>query len=94
MDGTWNLTSLYISSLDNLSLERLDVTLFSSLTSLQELNVSDNKIREVPSELRLPHLKELDVRNNKLTSLAFVTQFPSLTDIYIEGNPIHVSEML
>lgn len=60
--------------------------LFNQLTSLTELDLSDNQLTDIPRELTLPKLTILDLAENKLSSVDFVTQFPNLKSLYLKNN--------
>jgi len=58
----------------------------NKLISLKTLDLSNNEIRTIPSDLRLKKLQTLDLSNNQLTDVDFVKHLPSLDALYLEEN--------
>jgi Leucine-rich repeat (LRR) protein len=69
----------------------VDASVFQKLTSLRVLNLANNELRMLPSDLGLHNLRRLDVSDNCLQSVEFVEQLPKLEDLRIEGNGFQVS---
>lgn len=88
--GIWDCGQSLIGqccwSLSGHDLHSIDVELFNQLTSLTELDLSDNQLTDIPRELTLPKLTILDLAENKLSSVDFVTQFPNLKSLYLKNN--------
>ncbi|KAK2181384.1 hypothetical protein NP493_401g04030 [Ridgeia piscesae] len=55
------------------------------------LDVSENHLRDIPTDVGLPLLRKLDCSDNQLYSLGFVKQFPRLEELYVEGNGLESS---
>lgn len=70
----------------------IDASVFQKLTSLRTLNLANNELRTLPSDLGLLSLCRLDVSDNCLQSVEFVEQMPKLEDLRIEGNGFQVGQ--
>ena len=78
-------------SLSNLHLTELDEALMQKLINLETLNLSQNQLTSIPSDLKLDKLKKLDISQNNLTDLDFLSQFSALQEVFVEGNKHDVS---
>ncbi|XP_029468476.1 leucine-rich repeat and WD repeat-containing protein 1 isoform X2 [Rhinatrema bivittatum] len=77
---TLNLSKLHLRAQD------LDLKLFSQLEKLEELDLSDNVLSEVPSGLMLPRLRVLNCSSNQLEDVTSLRQFPCLEQLTYEDN--------
>jgi len=66
----------------------IDSSLFNQLVKIESLNLSKNRIHEVPSALFLPALKTLDLSDNTISTLKFLANFPSLETLHVSANPL------
>lgn len=86
LEGLQNsLQSLIISEI-NMSTSGLFLPCMPALT---QLNISNNRVDEIPSSLGCSPLRELDIRNNHLLSLnhsLILSLSVNLSQIYISGN--------
>ena len=82
------MKTLFFSSLSNCGIVELDSKIVQQLTSLEELNLSKNKLSKL--ELRdhtvLPSLKVLDVSQNQLNCVDELISFPSLESLVLSDN--------
>ncbi|KAG8509878.1 Leucine-rich repeat and WD repeat-containing protein 1 [Galemys pyrenaicus] len=67
--------------------EHLDPKLLCRLTQLQELDLSNNQLETLPTNLGLPHLRVLRCANNQLGDVTALCQFTKLEELSLEGNP-------
>ncbi|XP_064613003.1 leucine-rich repeat and WD repeat-containing protein 1-like [Liolophura sinensis] len=84
--GKSSLKAIQTLDLSGQDLHSIDVELFNKLTSLTELDLSNNQLTDLPRELTLPKLTSLDLAENELSSVDFVTQFPRLKSLYLKNN--------
>ncbi|EPY81637.1 hypothetical protein CB1_000724011 [Camelus ferus] len=85
-DWLGKIRSLDLSGLKLLS-EHLDPKLLSRLKQLQELDLSNNQLETLPTNLVLSHLRILHCANNQLGDVTALCQFPQLEELSLEGNP-------
>ncbi|XP_063812136.1 leucine-rich repeat and WD repeat-containing protein 1 [Pseudophryne corroboree] len=83
-----NLKDLKTLNLSKMQLETKDIDpqLFSEMLTLQELNISNNCLSELPAKLSLPNLKVLDFSDNQVEDVTVLQQFPSLEEVMYEEN--------
>ncbi|KAM3932853.1 leucine-rich repeat and WD repeat-containing protein 1 [Leptodactylus fuscus] len=83
-----HLDNLKILNLSKMQLETkdLDTQLFSQLLNLEELDISDNNLSELPGKLRLPKLKVLNFSDNQVEDVTVLQQFPNLEEVMYEEN--------
>jgi Leucine-rich repeat (LRR) protein len=74
-----------------MGLDSLDSEVLNALHSLKVLDVSGNRLREIPCDVCLPNLKKLDCSENQLENLLFLAQLPSLQELHIMGNGLQVN---
>ncbi|XP_074870124.1 leucine-rich repeat and WD repeat-containing protein 1 isoform X1 [Carettochelys insculpta] len=77
---TLNLSKLQLRAGD------LDPRLFSRLRHLQNLDLSDNALEKLPTNLSLPGLRILNCSNNQLEDVTALKQFPLLEELNYENN--------
>ncbi|XP_060575717.1 leucine-rich repeat and WD repeat-containing protein 1-like, partial [Ruditapes philippinarum] len=65
---------------------RIDSEVFNQLKGLQTLDLSQNCLTSIPSDLHLPSLQTLDLSYNQLDSVDFVRQFDNLQQLYLGDN--------
>lgn len=85
-DRLGKIRILDLSGLELLS-EHLDPKLLSRLKQLQELDLSNNQLETLPTNLGLPNLRILRCANNQLGDVTALCQFPHLEELSLEGNP-------
>lgn len=80
--------SYFFYSLSNAGIVELDSKILQQLTSLEELNLSKNKLSKL--ELRdltvVPTLKVLDVSQNQLNCIEGLISFPNLESLVLSDN--------
>lgn len=76
-----NLTVLDLSDAD-----LVNIDFINSLTSLQILGLSGNRIRNGSAIASLRDLEFLDVSENELSDISFVSELANLEVLYVEGN--------
>uniref|UniRef100_UPI00398EC64C leucine-rich repeat and WD repeat-containing protein 1 isoform X2 n=1 Tax=Pristiophorus japonicus TaxID=55135 RepID=UPI00398EC64C len=83
-----NLGQVKKINLSNLNLKAsdLDPKLFSQLRKLEELDVSQNLLTEIPNNLGLVNLKLLNCANNNMEQVTSLNQFENLEDLNCEDN--------
>lgn len=80
------LTSVYIQ---NNKINNLNIDNLSKLPNLRILNISNNTIENIPSDLnRLPSLYTLDIQENKISLVNKIKPPIHLSRLYLHGNPI------
>uniref|UniRef100_A0A8C7KWT8 Leucine-rich repeat and WD repeat-containing protein 1 n=1 Tax=Oncorhynchus kisutch TaxID=8019 RepID=A0A8C7KWT8_ONCKI len=77
---TLNLSKLGLKSSD------LPVPLLSRLRCLEQLDLSGNRLQEMPSGLVLPSLRSLDLTNNEMEDVTTLDTLTTLEDLRIEDN--------
>ncbi|XP_010617247.1 leucine-rich repeat and WD repeat-containing protein 1 isoform X3 [Fukomys damarensis] len=85
-DRLGRIRSLDLSGMELLS-EHLDPKLLCRLTQLQELDLSNNQLEVLPTNLGLSHLRILRCANNQLGDVTALCQFLKLEELSLEGNP-------
>uniref|UniRef100_A0A673W094 Leucine-rich repeat and WD repeat-containing protein 1 n=1 Tax=Salmo trutta TaxID=8032 RepID=A0A673W094_SALTR len=75
-----NLSKLGLKSSD------LPVPLLSRLHCLEQLDLSGNKLQEMPSGLFLPSLRSLDLTNNEMEDVTTLDTLTTLEDLRMEDN--------
>ncbi|XP_021346667.1 leucine-rich repeat and WD repeat-containing protein 1-like [Mizuhopecten yessoensis] len=77
-----------IKSLDlsDKNLTTLDPKIMNQLVTLQSLDLSNNNISSIPTDICLPSLTTFDISDNSISSLSFGQKFPKLASLYIAGN--------
>ncbi|XP_060704127.1 leucine-rich repeat and WD repeat-containing protein 1 isoform X1 [Hemiscyllium ocellatum] len=83
-----NLGQIKKINLSNLNLKTSDFDrkLFSQLRTLEELDVSGNRLTEFPNNLGLSNLRLLNCANNELEQITTLNQFRNLEDLNCEDN--------
>uniref|UniRef100_A0A8C8MD30 Leucine-rich repeat and WD repeat-containing protein 1 n=1 Tax=Oncorhynchus tshawytscha TaxID=74940 RepID=A0A8C8MD30_ONCTS len=77
---TLNLSKLGLKSSD------LPVPLLSRLRCLEQLDLSGNRLQEMPSGLVLPSLRSLDLTNNEMEDVTTLDTLTTLEDLRMEDN--------
>uniref|UniRef100_A0A4W5JRB3 Leucine-rich repeat and WD repeat-containing protein 1 n=1 Tax=Hucho hucho TaxID=62062 RepID=A0A4W5JRB3_9TELE len=77
---TLNLSKLGLKSSD------LPVPLLSRLRCLEQLDLSGNRLQEMPSGLFLPALRSLDLTNNEMEDVTTLATLTTLEDLRTEDN--------
>ena len=80
-------------SLSGRELERLDVQLLNRMPLLEVMNLSDNCLKSMPSNLELKMLKKLDCSENELSDISFLETLTSLRELNMDGNFLDVSSV-
>eukprot|EP00063_Salmo_salar_P077805 XP_014052640.1 PREDICTED: leucine-rich repeat and WD repeat-containing protein 1 [Salmo salar] len=75
-----NLSKLGLKSSD------LPVPLLSRLHCLEQLDLSGNRLQEMPSGLFLPSLRSLDLTNNEMEDVTTLDTLTTLEDLRMEDN--------
>ena len=85
------LVKLEILLLNHNFIENSDFLLNKSLNQLKILNLSSNKLKELPDCFELIGLNELDLSNNKINDLNFrnLRGIKNLKDFYLNKNVIN-----
>ena len=88
LDGI-DLSSVGQLHLDNRQITKIEPPFLNKFTILEELNLSANRIREFPEDIRLPALKKLDLHLNPLVtfSLKALLFMPALEEILFDERP-------
>lgn len=84
-------TRLQFLDLSYSQLERLEMSYFEVAVDLQELRLSGNKIKFIPTEWRCPNLRVLAVDSNSfgVISQGSFRNMPQLTQLKAGNNPYH-----
>lgn len=69
-----------------LKLQDLPVKLLSRLQSLERLDLSGNRLQEMPKNLKLPALHYLDLSDNQMEDVTTLESFSSLEELKMEDN--------
>ncbi|XP_066551331.1 leucine-rich repeat and WD repeat-containing protein 1 isoform X2 [Amia ocellicauda] len=80
-----NIKTLNLSKM-GLCCADLPVALLSRLRGLTRLNLSGNRLRELPSGLQLPGLRVLDCSHNDLEDVSSLEPLSSLEQLQLDGN--------
>ncbi|KAL0994469.1 hypothetical protein UPYG_G00122650 [Umbra pygmaea] len=85
---TTDLEAIKTLNLSNLCLKRgdLHVPLLSRLCSLEKLDLSGNKLQEMPPDLSLPSLRTLDLSNNDMEDVTTLNTLTELEELRLEDN--------
>ncbi|XP_071495270.1 leucine-rich repeat and WD repeat-containing protein 1-like [Diadema antillarum] len=90
--GCSTLQDIVNLDLSNRRISTLDPSVFSRMSSLVDLNVTNNRLTGFPLSLGLRHLKKLNCNNNLLRSVQTLEQFPNLEELHIESNELTVAD--
>ncbi|KAJ7307508.1 hypothetical protein JRQ81_009531 [Phrynocephalus forsythii] len=84
-------TTLRFLDLSHSQLERLDVGYFAAAADLQELRLTGNKIKFIPTKWRCPNLRVLAVDGNSfgVISRGSFVNMPQLSQLKAGNNPYH-----
>ncbi|XP_054846598.1 toll-like receptor 2 [Eublepharis macularius] len=84
-------TTLHFLDMSHSQLERLDMSYFELAVDLQELRLSGNKIKFIPSEWKCPNLRVLQVDGNSfgVISKGSFGNMPHLEYLKAGNNPYH-----
>ncbi|XP_075710309.1 leucine-rich repeat and WD repeat-containing protein 1 [Rhinoderma darwinii] len=77
---TLNLSKMQLDTKD------IDPQYFSQMLNLEELNISNNNLSELPGKLSLPKLKVLNFSDNQVDDVTILRQFPNLEEVMYEDN--------
>ncbi|XP_043909793.1 leucine-rich repeat and WD repeat-containing protein 1 [Protopterus annectens] len=69
-----------------LKTEDLDPGLFSQMKKLEELDLSENLLTEIPNNISLPNLRVLNCAANQLEDVTSLQQFQKLEELSFEDN--------
>uniref|UniRef100_A0A6Q2ZD17 Leucine-rich repeat and WD repeat-containing protein 1 n=1 Tax=Esox lucius TaxID=8010 RepID=A0A6Q2ZD17_ESOLU len=85
---TTKLEEIKTLNLANLCLRRHDlpVPLLSRLCCLEQLDLSGNRLQEMPPGLSLPSLRTLDLSNNDMEDVTTLNSLTTLEELRIEDN--------
>lgn len=75
-----------LTVLDLCDADLVNIDFLNSLTNLQILGLSGNRIRNGDAIASLRDLEFLDVSENELSDISFVSELANLEVLYIEGN--------
>ncbi|XP_006266515.1 toll-like receptor 2 [Alligator mississippiensis] len=84
-------TTLRYLDLSDSQVDRLEMDYFARSTELQELRLSGNKIKFIPSEWRCPSLRVLAIDGNSfgVISKGSFVNMPQLSKLQANNNPYH-----
>lgn len=68
-----------------------DVSLLSTLTSLEVLYLTNNEVIDLTPLASLPKLKALHAEGNKIKDASVLKTFPSLKDVTLWNNPVNAA---
>ncbi|KAM4699101.1 leucine-rich repeat and WD repeat-containing protein 1 [Discoglossus pictus] len=80
-----DLKTLNLSKM-NLESKDLDPKLFSQMEKLEELDISNNFLSELPDNLKLKNIRILNFNDNQLEDVTSLKQFPNLEEVMYEEN--------
>ncbi|XP_072285669.1 leucine-rich repeat and WD repeat-containing protein 1 [Pyxicephalus adspersus] len=80
-----NLKTLNLSKMQ-LETKDIDPGLFSEMINLEELNISENCLSEIPENISLPKLKVLNFSDNQVEDVTPLRRFPALEEVMYEEN--------
>ncbi|XP_041455807.1 leucine-rich repeat and WD repeat-containing protein 1-like [Lytechinus variegatus] len=90
--GCSTLQDIVHLDLSNRRISTLDPAVFSRMSSLVDLNLTNNRLTGFPLSLGLRHLKKLNCNSNLLKSVHTLEQFPSVEELHIENNELTVAD--
>lgn len=84
-----DLSSVGQLHLDNRQITKIDPVFLNKFTILEELNLSANRIREFPEDIRLVTLKKLDLHLNPMVSFSLkaLLYMPALEEMLFDERP-------
>ena len=84
-----DLSSVGQLHLDNRQFTKIEAPFLNKFTILEELNLSANRLREFPEDIRLPTLKKLDMHLNPLVSFSLraLLYMPALEELLYDERP-------
>lgn len=90
--GCSTLQDIVNLDLSNRRISTLDPAVFSRMSSLVDLNLTNNRLTGFPLSLGLRHLKKLNCNSNLLKSVQTLEQFPNVEELHIENNELTVAD--
>ncbi|XP_030830910.1 leucine-rich repeat and WD repeat-containing protein 1-like [Strongylocentrotus purpuratus] len=90
--GHSTLQDIVNLDLSNRRISTLDPAVFSRMSSLVDLNLTNNRLTGFPLSLGLRHLKKLNCNTNLLKSVQTLEQFPNVEELHIENNELTVAD--
>lgn len=84
-----DLSSVGQLHLDNRQITKIEPLFLNKFTILEELNLSANRIREFPEDVRLLTLKKLDLHLNPIISFSLkpLLYMPALVELLFDERP-------